>query len=103
MLIDFEEKLREFLTEYKHENDIEDEELEEMAPELYLDWIDSPKEWLSGLSPKNYFKDYDAAALVQTLGEYIFSDTALPGGTIKPDRRHQGRNVSAFACAAEEL
>lgn len=79
MLIDYEQKFREYLTEYKHENEVEDEKLEELAPELYLAWLESPKDWLAEKSPKEYFQSFDAVALIKELGEYILSDITLPG------------------------
>lgn len=79
MLIDFEERFRTYLSLYKKSNEIEDEVLEERAPELYLNWLDSPKDWLSGNSPNGHFKKYDAGALIEALGEYILSDFTLPG------------------------
>ncbi len=79
MLIDFEKKFAEYLKSYKKSNNLEDEALEEAAPELYLAWLDSPKEWLGENSPNDYFKKYHASDLIKALGQYILSDITLPG------------------------
>ncbi|MDD5017366.1 MAG: hypothetical protein PHO15_04605 [Eubacteriales bacterium] len=79
MLIDFEEEFSKYLSEYKFENDIDDEKLEAIAPELYLSWLETPKEWLSGRSPDAYFQSFDSAGLIEELGKYIFSDFKVPG------------------------
>ena len=79
MLIDFEKKFREYLNEYKFENEVDDEELEEIAPELYLEWLDTPEEWLDDKSPNAYFGAFEPAALIELLGKYIFSNITLPG------------------------
>ena len=79
MLIDFQKEFSKYLSEYTHENEIKDEELEEKAPELYLDWLNKPQEWLLGKTPNSYFKSFSAADLIGTLGKYIFSDITLPG------------------------
>ncbi len=79
MLIDFEQKFSEHLKEYEQKNILDDDKLEEIAPDLYLSWLDSPKDWLSGKSPKSYFKAFDAPGLIESLGSYILSDIAIPG------------------------
>ena len=79
MLIDFEAKFREYLDEYITENEINDDVLEETAPDLYIKWLDTKKEWLSGQSPKAYIGTFSASELVSMLGEYIFSEVTLPG------------------------
>ena len=79
ILIDFEAKFSEYLDEYIAENELDDDMLEETAPDLYMAWLDTSKEWLGGKSPKEYIGTYSAAELVSMLGEYIFSDVTLPG------------------------
>ncbi|MGI5849000.1 MAG: hypothetical protein ACOX8Q_02860 [Christensenellales bacterium] len=79
MLIDFEDKFSEFLTEYKRSNAIDDEELEEKAPNFYLEWLNTPKDWLSGMSPNSYFKAFDVAKLIEIFGKYMLSNITLPG------------------------
>jgi len=81
-LINFEEKFRAFLLEYENENDVSGETLEQIVPQMYLDWLSSPKDWLSGLSPVSYFKEYDAAALIEALGGYVIGGIPLPGALL---------------------
>lgn len=79
MLIDFEQRFRDYIIEYKKSNDIEDEKLIELAPDMYLKWVEEPKEWLSGRSPITHFEQYETAALIEELGKYILSEITLPG------------------------
>lgn len=79
MLIDFEQRFSEYLHEYLHANGLNEDEIEEQAPELYLEWLSSPKDWLSGLSPSGYFETMDAGTLVTELGRYMLSSLAIPG------------------------
>jgi hypothetical protein len=79
MPIDFEKKFSEYLNEYTFENDIDDEKLDEIVPELYLAWLDAPQDWLDGKTPKQYFRVLSAAELIEMLGRYIFSNVTLPG------------------------
>ena len=79
MLIDFETKFSEYIREYTAENEVDDEKLEEIAPELYLVWLDKPKDWLNGESPKGYMQSFEVAELISMLGEYKFSDVTVPG------------------------
>lgn len=78
-MIDFEAKFRDYLHGYKKKNKLKDDELDAIAPELYLKWLDSPKNWLDGKSPIAHFKAFDAAALIEQLSSYIISDVTLPG------------------------
>ena len=79
MPIDFETKFSEYLKEYMFENEIDDEKLDDIVPELYLAWLDAPKAWLGQQSPKQYFRALSAEKLIEMLGQYIFSDISLPG------------------------
>ena len=78
-MIDFEAKFAEYLKEYEKKQSVSDERLEEVVPELYLSWLDSPKDWLKGKSPVGYFSDFSAPSLIELLGKYIISDVTLPG------------------------
>lgn len=79
MLIDFEQKFRDYIMQYKKDNDIEDDELVELAPDMYLSWVDKPKKWLSGKSPITHFEGFEPVALIEELGKYIISGITLPG------------------------
>lgn len=79
MLIDFEARFGEYLHEYMHSSGLKEDEIEEQVPNLYLEWLDMPAEWLSGQSPNAYFEAMDAGELVATLGRYMLSDMNAPG------------------------
>ncbi len=79
MLIDFEQRFSEYLHQYLHHSGLNEDEIEERAPELYLEWLDSPKEWLSGATPSGFFAAMDSGELVTELGRYMLSDMSIPG------------------------
>ncbi len=81
-MIDFEAKFTEYLKAYEKKHSVSDEQLEEIVPDLYLSWLDSPKEWLKGKSPVDYFAGFNAAALIELLGKYIISEVTLPGALL---------------------
>lgn len=78
-MIDFEAKFAEYLHEYQSTHTLEDDKLEEIAPELYLEWLKTPKTWLEDKSPIEHFKSFIASELIEQLGGYILSGTTLPG------------------------
>ena len=90
-MIDFEAKFGAYLHDYKKEKALSDEALDEVAPELYLEWLKLEKSWLSGKSPVDHFKAFDAPALIEQLGGYIVSDVTLPGVLLNEiaDRKEQ--------------
>jgi hypothetical protein len=79
MLIDFERQFSEYLDQYVHDHHIDEDSMENIVPDLYLDWLDMPQDWLRGASPNSYFASMDAVALIGTLGQYMLSDITLPG------------------------
>lgn len=82
MLIDFEKKFGEFLRHYKNENGLKDDEIDDKVPEMYLDWLDTPQDWLSNKTPNAYFEAMDASELVAMLGRYMLSDLSMPGSLL---------------------
>lgn len=78
-MIDFEGKFAAYLHEYAKKKELNDEELDEIAPELYLEWLDTPKKWLEGKTPVEHFKSFEAHELIEQLGGYIMSGITLPG------------------------
>lgn len=82
MLIDLEKKFGEYLHELMHDGSLEEDALEEKAPDLYLKWLDMPADWLSGKSPNGYFEAMDAAALIASLGAYMLADIPVPGALL---------------------
>lgn len=79
MLIDFEKRFGEYLHQYLHSSGLNEDEIEEQAPELYLSWLNSPKDWLNGQSPNGFFGAMDAGMLVAELGRYLLSNMSVPG------------------------
>lgn len=79
MLIDFEQHFIKYLEMYQHDNHIDEDDMDEVVPELYLSWLDMPQDWLDGVSPNAYFAAMDAVRLISTLGQYMLSDITLPG------------------------
>lgn len=82
MLIDFKDKFSKYLSEYIQKNEIDEDEIEDLAEDLYFDWMDAPKDWLGGKSPNSYFDGLDSAQLIETLGRYIFSGISIPGSLL---------------------
>lgn len=79
MLIDFEQRFSEYLHEYLHDHQLNEDEIEEATPDLYLDWLDTPQPWLNGMAPNAYFSSMDAVTLIKTLGQYLIADITTPG------------------------
>ena len=79
MLIDFEKRSAAYLEEYVRAHQLDDDAMEEMAPDLYLEWLDKPQSWLTDKSPNAYFLNMDAVSLIKSLGQYLLSDVSLPG------------------------
>ncbi len=82
MLIDFEDRFRKYLSEYIKEKEIDEEEIDDIAEDLYFDWMEAPKDWLEGKSPNNYFDELAPAQLIETLWKYIFSEKSIPGSLL---------------------
>jgi hypothetical protein len=79
MLIDFEQKFADYIKDYMRQHHIEDgDELDDIAPDLYLDWLDMPQDWLDGVSPNAYFAVMEPVKLISTLGQYVLSDMTVP-------------------------
>ena len=47
--------------------------------DMYADWLDTPKDWLGGVSPRGYFAEMqDAPMLVSAFMEYILQEMEVP-------------------------
>ncbi len=79
MLIDFEQRFSEYLDTFIHENHIDEDSMEDIVPDLYLEWLDTPQSWLNGVSPNEHFSSMGAVTLITALGQYMLSDITLPG------------------------
>ncbi len=82
MMIDFEAKFAAYLKDYEKKHSLDDKQLDEVVPKLYLEWLDSPKDWLKGKSPISYFAGFSAPELIELLGKYIIGSVTLPGALL---------------------
>ena len=59
---------------FKHPEDMED-----AAPDFYLEWLAAPADWLNGVAPGDYFKRFaDGQALVDALVDYVKTGVPVP-------------------------
>ncbi len=77
-LIDFDGKLAKYIEEHANYSAIDGlseekmaEELDKMAFTLYEDFMDEPKEWLSGKKPSEYFDGFNNDEIVDMYIEYF--------------------------------
>jgi len=78
-LIDMESRFREYLEDYRQKHEINEDTMEEIAPELYLRWLDIAQDAFDGKSPSAYFGSFSGADLVMMLGQYFLSELQIPG------------------------
>jgi hypothetical protein len=82
VLIDFDEKFNDYLTEWMEKNSAKyrnADEMEEAAPEVYMEWLSTPAQWLDGACPGTYFDSCsDAAELCGLLVSYLNEDICVP-------------------------
>lgn len=82
VLIDFDEKFNDYLTEWMEKNSAKyrnADEMEEAAPEVYMEWLATPAQWLDGACPGTYFDSCsDAAELCGLLVRYLNEDICVP-------------------------
>ncbi|MDD3212802.1 MAG: hypothetical protein PHY64_03975 [Eubacteriales bacterium] len=80
--IDFDAHFTDALNEWIEKNSakrMRPEEMEDAAPEFYLQWLDTPADWLEGATPNAYFDRYtDAAELTKLLTEYVREEVPVP-------------------------
>ena len=80
--IDFDAHFTDALNEWIEKNSakrMRPEEMEDAAPEFYLQWLDTPADWLEGVTPNAYFdRCTDAAELTKLLTEYIREEVSVP-------------------------
>ena len=81
-VIDFDLKFEEYMKNWLDEksdsfNDID--EIEFQMPDIYQKWLDTPKEWLSGLKPSEYFNQFEKASeLIILLVSYMSKNIGIP-------------------------
>lgn len=82
VLIDFDEKFNDYLTDWMEKNRTKfrnADEMEEAAPDVYLQWLTAPAEWLGGESPSSYFdQSSDTAELCDLMVRYMKEDICVP-------------------------
>ena len=63
-----------------HPDRLEEEEdaAEELAPELYLEWLNTPAAWLNGQVPGRFFEGYSAQEALDALSGYIQNNIPVP-------------------------
>lgn len=81
-LIDFDAHFSDALNDWIEENKTKFERAEDMedaAPDVYLNWLNEPADWLGGKAPGEYYAQFDdAAALVDLLVAYTNSNISIP-------------------------
>lgn len=81
-VIDFHARFMQDYMQWCQENEElakDEEHLEERFYDLYDTWMQSPKEWLEGKSPLQYFHEIgDARLYVSAMIEYILEEVELP-------------------------
>lgn len=94
--VDFKAKFAEYLKAWaeKYNDGMDDEDLDEVLPAIYADWINEKADWLGGKSPDEYFRAFDANELISALRDYIESDTDMP---------NQLLDEAAVRCPSEML
>lgn len=81
-LIDFDAHFSDTLNDWIEENKTKfkcAEDMEEAAPEVYLNWLNEPADWLGGKAPGEYYTQFDdATELVDLLVAYTHSNISIP-------------------------
>ncbi len=81
--IDFDKAFERYMTawvrengeKYKNNMDV----IEGMMPDVYMEFLARPADWLDGVAPQDYFARYaDAGELIELLGAYIDQKVPVP-------------------------
>lgn len=81
--INFDEKFEQYVTQWMEENAAayrhNVDRMEAQMPAVYQTWCETPADWLSGISPRQYFLQYDSASmLVAWMIAYIQNSVPIP-------------------------
>lgn len=81
--MNFDEKFQDYMTEWVQENAAKYgnnyDRLEEKMPEVYLQWLNSPADWLNGVTPGTYFTQFDdVPQLVAWMQAYFANTIPVP-------------------------
>ena len=80
-LIDFNDEFSKYIKNWLTENSNSSESLDDVElrmPEIYETWLNTPKEFLSGKKPKEYFLDFETNDLINLLVKYGFKHIRVP-------------------------
>lgn len=81
-LIDFDARFNDALTLWIERNARRfkrPEDMEDAAPEFYLEWLSTPADWLGGRAPGAYFDStHDAGELTALLRAYVAGGVSVP-------------------------
>ncbi|MDP2891960.1 MAG: hypothetical protein Q8O09_02345 [Bacillota bacterium] len=106
--INLDVKFKEYLAALA-ENAGEDEqriaELGDTIPELYMEWLDSPKDFLEGKSPNAYFGKLGSRSLFSLFEAYIKEGTPLPepllNAIVEKGKEAEDYLIGTFKTAAQ--
>lgn len=80
--IDFDQQFQEYAGRFVQRNRTKfrnPEQIETMMPDLFAKWCRTPKKWLEGKSPEQYFQGFtEPAALVELMRAYLAYDLTPP-------------------------
>lgn len=81
--INFDEQFQQYTTDWMRDNAAQYgnnlDRMEEMMPEVYLQWLNTPAKWLDGATPGAYFAQYDdVAQLMEWLRAYYAARVPVP-------------------------
>ena len=81
-LFDFDERFTQTLNAWIEQNRKKykrPEDMEDAAGELYYTWLETPADWLGGVAPGEYYRQFsDAAALTGLLKRHIAEEVPVP-------------------------
>ncbi len=97
--INFDARFERFVSEWMQQNAAAYknnlDRMEAKMPEVYLQWLNKPADWLDGRTPGDYFTQYsDAAQLVSWMLEYFSGKVPVPDQLLE--------RLTALGHAAEE-
>ncbi len=82
LLIDFDAKFMEYTAKWLQKNRSRfknEDEMEAHMPEMYMEWLNAPADWLDGVAPGLYFASYtDAKQLIDWMREYEDAGISVP-------------------------
>lgn len=98
--LNFDERFQAYMTEWVQNNAARFgnnyDRLEGKMPEVYLQWLNTPADWLDGMTPGGYFAQFDdAAALVQWMRAYFDKGDPVPDQLLERiiDLKEQGEGA----------